>query len=168
MPEAVVRPASAGEIAAVLRLANETPFPVTPRGLGTGLSGGALAVRGGIVLSLERLDRILEIDEANLMAVVQPAALNHRFFPKRINQGRRRCRKRCAAAHPKPRKGREFATTMDGPKQSARTGAPSAVCLDQALPKTEARSLHLDMEDQLLYRTKPKLNWRPRKDIITI
>ncbi|MGE5599572.1 MAG: FAD-binding oxidoreductase [Bacteroidota bacterium] len=74
-PEAVVRPADTREVAAVLRLADEYVFPVTPRGLGTGLSGGALAAQGGIVLSLERFDKILEIDEANLMAVVQPGVI---------------------------------------------------------------------------------------------
>ncbi|NLG83059.1 MAG: FAD-binding protein [Firmicutes bacterium] len=75
LPEAVVKPANTEEVAAVMRLANEVPFPVTPRGLGTGLSGGALAVQGGIVLSLERMNKILEIDEANLMAVVQPGVI---------------------------------------------------------------------------------------------
>ena len=79
MPEAVVKPAVTAEVAAVLRLANEAGFPVTPRGLGTGLSGGALAVEGGIVLSMERFDQILEIDEANLMAVVQPGVIVGQF-----------------------------------------------------------------------------------------
>ncbi|MCL6613335.1 MAG: FAD-binding protein [Firmicutes bacterium] len=79
LPEAVVKPAITEEVAAVMRLANEVPFPVTPRGLGTGLSGGALAVQGGIVLSLERMDKILEIDEANLMAVVQPGVITGVF-----------------------------------------------------------------------------------------
>jgi glycolate oxidase len=75
VPEIVVRPRTADEIAAILRLANERRIPVTPRGGGTGLSGGALAVRGGIVLSLERFNRILEIDRENFFAVVQPGVI---------------------------------------------------------------------------------------------
>jgi glycolate oxidase len=74
-PEIVVRPGTTAEIAAVLRLANEEGIPVTPRGGGTGLSGGALAVRGGIVLSLERLNRILEIDQENFFVVCQPGVI---------------------------------------------------------------------------------------------
>jgi glycolate oxidase len=74
-PEAAVRPAATAEVARVLALANAHGIPVTPRGAGTGLSGGALPVHGGIVLSLERMNRILEIDEGNLMAVVEPGVI---------------------------------------------------------------------------------------------
>ena len=70
--EVVVKPGSAGEISRILTLANVHNFPVTPRGGGTGLSGGALPVYGGVTLSLERLNHILEIDTKNLQAVVEP------------------------------------------------------------------------------------------------
>src|SRR5882762_3206859 len=60
------------EVSAVMRLALEHHVPVTPRGAGTGLSGGALPVHGGIVLATRALNRILEIDTTNLMAVVEP------------------------------------------------------------------------------------------------
>ncbi|RLI08201.1 2-hydroxy-acid oxidase, partial [Candidatus Bathyarchaeota archaeon] len=74
-PEVVVRPASTEEVSAVMRLAYEERIPVTPQGSRTGLSGGAHPVHGGIALSLERMNRILEIDEENLMAVVEPGVL---------------------------------------------------------------------------------------------
>ena len=72
MPEVVVLPANTAEVAAVARLCHETFTPLVPRGSGTGFTGGAVPVRGGVVLSLERLNRILEIDEANLLAIVEP------------------------------------------------------------------------------------------------
>jgi len=71
LPEVVVKPGSAEDVAKVLRLANEKRIPVTPRGGGTGLCGGCVAVSGGILLSLERMNRILEIDEENYVAVVE-------------------------------------------------------------------------------------------------
>jgi glycolate oxidase len=71
-PAFVVRPGSTGEVAAVLRAAGEHGLPVTARGSGTGLSGAAVPRRGGIVLSFERMNRVLEIDGANNVAVVQP------------------------------------------------------------------------------------------------
>jgi len=71
LPDVVVKPGSAEEIAKILSLANEEKIPVTPRGGGTGLSGGCVAVSGGILLSLERMNRILEIDEENYVAVVE-------------------------------------------------------------------------------------------------
>lgn len=74
-PEAVVRPANAAEISHIMRLASAERIPVTPRAGGTGLSGGALAVHGGICLSLERMNRILEIDTNNLMVVLEPAVI---------------------------------------------------------------------------------------------
>jgi len=76
LPDAVVEPATVAEIQALLRWANTHRVPVTPRGAGTGLSGGALAVRGGVVLSMRRFDRILEIDPVNRYAVVEPGVLN--------------------------------------------------------------------------------------------
>ena len=74
-PETVVRVASAEQVSAVLRLAQRERIPVTPRGAGYGLSGGAVPVLGGIVLSLEKMNRILEIDTANLMVTVEPGVI---------------------------------------------------------------------------------------------
>lgn len=71
LPQAVARPASTKEVQTVLRFAHQHRIPVTPRGAGTGLSGGALAVAGGLVLSLERMHRIREIDTRNLVAVAE-------------------------------------------------------------------------------------------------
>jgi glycolate oxidase len=77
IPEAVVKPATADEISAILKLANRERIPVTPRGAGSGLSGGATPVYGGIVLSVERMNRILEIDRKNLVAVVEPGVVTN-------------------------------------------------------------------------------------------
>lgn len=74
-PEAAVRAGSAEEVSRVLSLANQYAIPVTPRGLGTSLSGGSVPVFGGIVLSLERMDTLREIDQENLMAVTQPGII---------------------------------------------------------------------------------------------
>ncbi len=77
MPEAVVKPSSAEEIAQIVRLANKYKIPITPRGAGSGLSGGAVPVYGGIVLSVERMNRILEIDKENLVVVVEPGVVTN-------------------------------------------------------------------------------------------
>ena len=71
-PAFVVRPGSTAEVAAVLRAAGSRGLPVTARGSGTGLSGAAVPRRGGLVVSFERMNRILEIDDGNNVAVVQP------------------------------------------------------------------------------------------------
>jgi glycolate oxidase len=71
-PEVAVKPGSTEEVAAIMRLASAEHIPVTPRGAGTGLSGGCVPLYGGIVLSLEKMNRIVEIDLANQMAVVEP------------------------------------------------------------------------------------------------
>ena len=71
-PDAVVLPADTKEVAAVVGLCARHRVPIVPRGAGTGYTGGAVPTQGGIVLSLERMNRILEIDEANLIAVVEP------------------------------------------------------------------------------------------------
>ncbi len=74
-PEVVVKPRTPEEIAAIMKLANEYLIPVTPRGAGTGLSGGAVPVHGGIVVSLERMNEILEIDVDNMMVTVEPGVV---------------------------------------------------------------------------------------------
>jgi glycolate oxidase len=77
MPEAVVKPATAAEIAQTMQLANRERIPVTPRGAGSGLSCGAVPVYGGILLSLERMNRILEIDRQNMVVVVEPGVVTN-------------------------------------------------------------------------------------------
>src|SRR5437762_2981889 len=75
-PGAVVFPQNTEQVSRVLRLAHEKKVPVVPRGAGTGLSGGAIARKEAIVLSLSRMNRILEIDIPNQRAVVQPGVVN--------------------------------------------------------------------------------------------
>ncbi len=70
--DVVVTPANAREISAVVTLCAAGRVPIVPRGGGSGYTGGSVPTRGGVVLSLERMNRILEIDEANLVAVVEP------------------------------------------------------------------------------------------------
>ncbi len=79
LPEVVVVPETTEQVSAVMEIANRHRVPVTPRGAGTGLSGGALPVRGGIVLAMKRFNRILEIDTENLMAVVEPGVITQVF-----------------------------------------------------------------------------------------
>lgn len=74
-PGAVVFPRTTEEVAAVLKLAQETRTPVVPRGSGTGLSGGSLPVPDGLVLCLVRMDRVLEVDRANLTLLCEAGAL---------------------------------------------------------------------------------------------
>jgi glycolate oxidase len=74
-PDVIIKPENAISVAKVLRLANEKRIPVTPRGAGTGVCGGCVPIRGGILLSLERMNRILEIDEENFVAVVEPGVV---------------------------------------------------------------------------------------------
>ncbi|MCF8465159.1 MAG: FAD-binding protein [Flavobacteriales bacterium] len=79
MPQVVVVPRTAEEVAAVLKLCNDHVIPVTPRGGGTGLSGGALPVKGGVVVAMKRFNQILEIDELNLQATVEPGVITEVF-----------------------------------------------------------------------------------------
>ncbi|HKE84797.1 MAG TPA: FAD-linked oxidase C-terminal domain-containing protein [Vicinamibacterales bacterium] len=72
LPDVVVTPSNANEISAIARLCNEHRVPLVVRGAGTGYTGGAVPTCGGVVLSMERMNRILEIDELNLLAVVEP------------------------------------------------------------------------------------------------
>lgn len=75
-PEVVLKPSTKEEISVILKYCNENNIAITPRGAGTSLSGGALPVFGGVCLSLEKMNRILLIDENNLQAIVQPGVIN--------------------------------------------------------------------------------------------
>jgi glycolate oxidase len=70
--DVVVLPADVHDVARIARICHDTRTPMVPRGAGTGYTGGAVPIAGGVVISLERLNRILEIDEASLLAVVEP------------------------------------------------------------------------------------------------
>jgi glycolate oxidase len=75
-PDVVVLPKSAAEVAEVVRLCVREHVPFVPRGAGTGLSGGALALEGGVVIGLNRMNRVLEVDYANQRAVIEPGLVN--------------------------------------------------------------------------------------------
>ncbi|MFN2457425.1 MAG: FAD-binding oxidoreductase [Chitinophagaceae bacterium] len=75
LPDVVIKPATAEEISAILKVCNQHKIPVTPRGAGTGLSGGALPHLGGVLLSIERLNQIIEIDERNLQVITEAGVI---------------------------------------------------------------------------------------------
>lgn len=79
LPWAVARPKTAAEVSQILLLANRERFPVVPRGAGSGMSGGSVPIEGGLVLSMERMNRILEIDEEDFIAVVEPGVVTGEF-----------------------------------------------------------------------------------------
>jgi len=74
-PEIVIKPRSADEISSIMKICNEHMIPVTPRGAGTGLSGGAIPRFGGVVLSMERMNSILQIDERNSQVITEPGVI---------------------------------------------------------------------------------------------
>ena len=75
LPEVVLKPTTPDEVAAIMRYCNEQRIPVTPRGAGTGLSGGALPHLGGVLLSTERFNKIINIDERNLQVITEPGVI---------------------------------------------------------------------------------------------
>jgi glycolate oxidase len=75
LPGVVLKPRSPEEISNILKICNDNGIPVTPRGAGTGLSGGALAHLGGVVISTERMNTILDIDERNLQVITEPGVI---------------------------------------------------------------------------------------------
>lgn len=79
IPDLVVFPSSAREVSQILILANRYLFLVIPRGQGTGLTGGSVPVNGGVVLSFTRMNKILEIDTKNLIAIVEPGVITFEF-----------------------------------------------------------------------------------------
>ncbi|HEY0443935.1 MAG TPA: FAD-binding protein, partial [Candidatus Limnocylindrales bacterium] len=76
LPLAVALPESTADVSALVRLASEHRIPIVPRGAGTGLSGGAAGIEGGITIAFTKMNRILELDRPNLCVVVQPGILN--------------------------------------------------------------------------------------------
>ena len=74
-PEIVLRPRTAEEISEVMKICNEHRIPVTPRGAGTGLAGGALPYLGGVLISTDRMNSILHIDERNLQVITEPGVI---------------------------------------------------------------------------------------------
>lgn len=74
-PEVVIRPRTTEEISAIMKICNQHKIPVTPRGAGTGLSGGALPHLGGVLISTDRMNSILSIDERNLQVITEPGVI---------------------------------------------------------------------------------------------
>ncbi len=75
LPDVVVHPANTAEVSQIMQLACKEKIPVFPRGAGTGFTGGSVPTSGGIVMGLTRLDKILEIDEENLIATIEPGVV---------------------------------------------------------------------------------------------
>ena len=74
-PDIVIRPRTAEQVSAIMKLCNQHRIPVTPRGAGTGLSGGALPHLGGVVISTDRMNSILDIDEMNGTVTTEPGVI---------------------------------------------------------------------------------------------
>jgi glycolate oxidase len=77
--EVILKPSSVKEISQITKICNEHIIPLTVRGAGTGLSGGALPIKGGVLLSMEKFNKIIKIDERNLQATVEPGVINYEF-----------------------------------------------------------------------------------------
>jgi glycolate oxidase len=87
IPDAVVLPATTEQVAGVIKLAAQHRIPVVPRGAGTGLSGGAVTIRGGIALQVTRMRRILEIDPVTQTALVEPGVVNQELSLAAASRG---------------------------------------------------------------------------------
>lgn len=87
LPEVVVQPQTTEQVSRILRYCNEQNIAVTPRGAGTGLSGGALAVHGGVVLDMRRMNKILKLDTANFQIMVEPGVITQVLQEHVLEQG---------------------------------------------------------------------------------
>ena len=87
LPEVVVKPDSTEQVSKIMQLANENKITVTPRAAGSGLAGAAIPLYGGIVLSMERMNKILEIDKVNRVAVVEPGVITNELCLKVLDEG---------------------------------------------------------------------------------
>lgn len=147
-PEVVVRPASTAQVSAVLAACHAAGVPVTPRGAGSGLSGGALPVFGGVLLTLERMDRILEIDVDNRMAVVEPGVVTGTLHAAALARG--------LYYPPDPA---SSATCQIGGNLAENAGGPH--CVKYGLTKDYVLALEAVLVDGRVLRTGGKL----RKDV---
>ncbi|SDD27684.1 glycolate oxidase [Mucilaginibacter pineti] len=86
-PEVVARPQTPEQVSALMMLCNEHLISVTPRGAGTGLSGGALPIEGGLLIAMERFNKVLQIDEQNLQATVEPGVVTEEFMNQAAAKG---------------------------------------------------------------------------------
>lgn len=87
LPEIVLKPSSTQEVSSIMTYCNEQCIPVTVRGAGTGLSGGALPIKGGVVLSMEKFNKILFIDERNFQVTVEPGVINEALQQAVLEKG---------------------------------------------------------------------------------
>jgi len=146
--EVAVRPGSTEEVSRILALTYEAGVPVTPRGAGTGLSGGALPVFGGVVLCIDRMNEILEIDEANLMCRVQPGVITGVLQDAVAERG--------LYYPPDPASN---GSCMIGGNIAENAGGPH--CVKYGLTKDYVLSLEAVMPDGRVFRTGGKM----RKDV---
>ncbi|MGZ4089341.1 MAG: FAD-binding oxidoreductase [Bacteroidia bacterium] len=79
LADIVLKPSTVAQVAAIAKICNDNKIPLTTRGAGTGLSGGALPICGGVLLSMEKFNKILQVDERNLQATVEPGVINFIF-----------------------------------------------------------------------------------------
>ncbi|HZF01265.1 MAG TPA: FAD-linked oxidase C-terminal domain-containing protein [Methylomirabilota bacterium] len=139
-PDAVALPRSTKSVSKILRFANENKIPVTPRGAGYGYVGGCVPIRGGIVLSTERMNRILEINVRDFVAVVQPAVITAAF--------QKRCESRRLFYPPDPASradnflGGNIATNAGGPR-----------CLKYGVTRDYVLGLEVVLADGTVIRT---------------
>jgi glycolate oxidase len=85
--EAAVRPETTEQVSAVMRIASQYRIPVTPRAAGSGIAGAAIPIKGGIVLSIEKMNRLLEIDPVNRVAVVEPGIVTNDLCKAVVEKG---------------------------------------------------------------------------------
>ena len=86
MPDVVVKPESAKQVSELVKIANKERIPITPRGAGSGLAGAAVPIYGGIVISMEKMNRILGIDKMNMVAIVEPGVVTNDLCRK-VSEG---------------------------------------------------------------------------------
>jgi len=87
LPDVVAKPETTDQVSKLMALANKHKIPVTPRGAGSGLAGSAVPIHGGIVLSTERMNKVLEIDKTNRVAVVEPGVVTKELCVKVLDEG---------------------------------------------------------------------------------
>jgi glycolate oxidase len=77
LPDVIVKPKNTGEISKIVKIANEEKLPVVPRGAGSGFVGGSIPINGGIVIVLAEMNRLIELDEENMVAIVEPGMVTY-------------------------------------------------------------------------------------------